>query len=198
MYPDVFSFGAIKNVHVLPLVFDKQIYGFMTIGYGEENVYSLHAKQFANRVAIGVEMLRVRQSAALLRDSGAAAEPPADLLSANLDLKRSAAAILVIHNGSMTKVPLDNVLYFEALEKKVFAALKSGKYEIKQRICELEDMLEGRNFVRISRSILVNMKRVVGYRLGNDRTLLAVLADKQELRVSRMHSEDFKKQIEQQ
>lgn len=195
IYPDVFSFGAIKNVHVMPLVFDKQVYGFMTIGYGEENVYSLHAKQFANRVAIGVEILRVRQNAAALRASRAA-EQPADLLSANLDLKRSAAAILVVHNGSMTKVPLENVLYFEAYEKKVFAALKSGKYEIKQRICELEDMLEGRNFIRISRSILVNMKRVVGYRTGNDRTLTAVLADKQELRVSRMHSEDFKKQLE--
>ena len=197
IYPDVFSFGAIKNVHVLPLVFDKEIFGFMTIGYSEENVYSLHAKQFANRIAIGAEILRVRQQAETEQlQVFPAAEPSADLLSANLDLKKSAAAVLVMHNGSMTKVPLENVLYFEAFEKRVFAALKSGKYEIKQRICELEDMLNGRQFIRISRSVLVNMNKVVGYKTSFDRTLLAVLSDKEELRVSRKHCEDFKKNLE--
>ena len=123
-------------------------------------------------------------------------EQPADLLTANLDLKKTAAAVLVMHNGSMTKVPLENVLYFEAFEKRVFAALKSGKYEIKQRICELEDMLNGRKFIRISRSVLVNMNKVVGYKTGFDRTLLAVLSDKEELRVSRTHSDNFKKNLE--
>ena len=194
IYPEVFAFGAIKNVHVMPLVFDKQIYGFMTIGYAEEHVYSLHAKQFANRLAIGIEILRVRENTAeRLQPEG---DVPADLIGSNIDLKKS-AAILVLHNGSMTKVPLEHVLYFEAYEKKVFAALKSGKYEIRQRLCELEDMLEGRNFSRISRSVLVNMERVVGYKTGFDRTLLAVLSDKEELRVSRNHTEDFKKQMEQ-
>ena len=199
IYPDVFSFGAIKNVHVLPLVFDKEVYGFMTIGYAEENVYTLHAKQFANRIAIGMEILRVREDAEAERLLAAVpiqTEQPADLLTANLDLKKTAAAVLVMHNGSMTKVPLENVLYFEAFEKRVFAALKSGKYEIKQRICELEDMLNGRKFIRISRSVLVNMNKVVGYKTGFDRTLLAVLSDKEELRVSRTHSDNFKKNLE--
>ena len=194
IYPEVFTFGAIKNVHVLPLVFDKRIYGFMTIGYAEEHVYTLHAKQFANRLAIGTEILRVRQNIA--EQHQPEAEMPADLIGSNIDLKKS-AAILVLHNGSMTKVALDHVLYFEAYEKKVFAALKSGKYEIRQRLCELEDMLEGRRFMRVSRSVLVNMERVVGYKTGFDRTLLAVLSDKEELRVSRNHTENFKKQMEQ-
>ncbi len=193
IYPSVFAFNAIKNVHVMPLVFDKQVYGFMTIGYAEENVYKLHAKQFANRLAIGVEILRVRMHSA--------GKPPlidqtADVLTSNLDLKRSAASVLVIYNGSMTRVPLDNVLYFEACEKRVFAALKSGKYEIKQRLRELEDMLEGRRFIRISRAVLVNMGKVVGFRTCQDRTLIAVMSNKEELRVSRLHTDNFRREMD--
>ena len=63
IYPDIFSFGAIQNVHVLPLVFDAQIYGFMTIGYAEEKVFTNLAKQFAKYLAIGLEILSVRQAA---------------------------------------------------------------------------------------------------------------------------------------
>ena len=195
IYPEVFSFGTIKNIHVVPLVFDKMIYGFMTIGYGEQNVYTNHAKVFANRIAISIEMLRVR-----LRDDPdecvKLGEPKPECVSRAVEAKKTSATILVIRNGSMTKVPLENVLYFEAYEKRVFAALKTGKYEIKQRLFELEELLEDKNFFRISRFVLVNMDKAVGYKIGFDRGLLAVMANKEELRVSRMHCEEFKKRLE--
>lgn len=195
IYPDMFSFGAIQNVHVLPLVFDKRVYGFMTIGYADPNVYTLHAKQFANRIAIGAEILRVRQNSTesdKLRHS----EVQIDLLPQGADAKKMAAAIMVINKGSMTKVPLENILYFESGEKKVYAAMKSGKYEIKQRLFELEEMLAEKNFLRISRSVIINMNKTVGYKNGFNRTLLAVLSNKEELHVSRTYGDSFKKKLE--
>lgn len=195
IFPDMYSFGAVQNIHIMPLVFDKQIYGFMTIGYAEPNLYTLHAKQFANRIAIGAEILRVRQQnqeAEKLRNSEAYSES----VQPSADMKKTAATIMVMHNGSMTKVPLENVLYFESYEKKVFAAMKNGKYEIKQRLFELEELLTKKNFFRISRSVLVNMDKTVGYKVGFDRTLLAVMTDKEELRVSRTNKEEFKHRLE--
>ena len=194
IYPDMFSFGPIQNVHVLPLIFDKHICGFMTIGYAEPNVYTLHAKQFANRIAIGTEMLRIRQ-----QHTECAQSRPDDIKTDvsrhDTDTKKSAAAVMVVNKGSITKVSLENILYFESGEKKVFAALKSGKYEIKQRLFELEEMLSEKDFFRISRSTLINMKRTVGYKNGFNRTLLAVLSTKEELHVSRMYGESFKKRL---
>lgn len=194
IYPDMFSFGPIQNIHVLPLIFDKHICGFMTIGYAEPNVYTLHAKQFANRLAIGVEMLRIRQQYTEYAQSQKNDAKP-DVSRHDTDTKKSAAAVMVINKGSITKVPLENILYFESGEKKVFAALKSGKYEIKQRLFELEEMLSEKDFFRISRSTLINMKRTVGYKNGFNRTLLAVLSTKEELHVSRMYGESFKKKL---
>jgi DNA-binding LytR/AlgR family response regulator len=101
-----------------------------------------------------------------------------------------------MHNSSMTRVPVENVLYFESCEKKVFAAMKNGKYEIKQRLFELEELLISKNFFRISRSVLVNMNKTVGYKVDFDRSLLAVMSDKEELRVSRTNKEAFKQRLE--
>lgn len=191
IYPDMFSFGPIQNVHVLPLIFDKRVYGFMTVGYAEPSVYTLHAKQFANRIAIGAEILRVRSG------SGCPEEMRhTELITPGIDNRRSSATIMVLHNGSMTKVPLENIMYFESCDKKVFAAMKNGKYEIKQRLFELEDILAERDFFRISRSVIVNMKKTVGYKTGFNRTLIAVLSNKEELHVSRTNGESFKKKLE--
>lgn len=192
IYPDMFSFGPIQNVHVLPLIFDKRVYGFMTTGYAEPSTYDLHTKIFANRIAIGAEILNVRSC------SGKPEQPnvQAELIHPGIDNKKASATIMVINNGSMTKVPLENVLYFESCEKKVFAAMKNGKFEIKQRLFELEDILTDRDFFRISRSIIVNMKKTVGYKTGFNRALVAVLSNREELSVSRTNSESFKKKME--
>lgn len=195
LYPDMFTFGAVQNIHILPLVFDKQVYGFMTIGYAEPGVYTLHAKQFANRIAIGAELLRVRQQLHT-SDSTAPALPGTEAVPAERIDNKPAAKILVMHNSSMTRVPVENVLYFESCEKKVFAAMKNGKYEIKQRLFELEELLISKNFFRISRSVLVNMDKTVGYKVDFDRSLLAVMSDKEELRVSRTNKEAFKQRLE--
>ncbi len=192
IYPDIFSFGTIKNIHVLPLVFDKRIYGFMTIGYAEENVYKLHAKIFAHRIAISLGILKLRQKALAAAQPSDEASSEAAAVSHNT---KSNTTIFVVHNNSNMKVSLENVRYFEAYEKKVFAVLKNGKYEIRQRLCELEKNFAVLKFMRISKSVLVNMDKVVGYKNSHDRTLFAVLSDKTELSVSRMYANDFKKHV---
>ena len=194
IYPDIFTFGAVQNVHILPLVFDNNIYGFMAIGYDEPCTYTLHAKQFANRIAIGAEILRIRQQLKK-PETMVSAAVPTNFVTHDIDTKKLSATIMVVNNGSITKVPLENILYFESGEKKVFAALKSGKYEIKQRLFELEEMLTEKNFFRISRSVIINMNKTVGYKNGFNRSLLAVLSNKEELLVSRTHGTSFKKKL---
>ncbi len=195
LYPDLFSFGAIKNVHILPLVFDRRIYGFMTIGYAEENVFTYIAKQFANRLAIGMEILAVRQNTVTSEPQMEQDETEDEIFSVKQDAKKAVASIFVIKEGSMHKVLVDNILYFESFDKRVYAALKSGKYEVKQRLFEIEELLAEKNFYRISKSILANMDKVVGYKTATDRTLCAMLVNKDELRVSRNYMEDFKKKL---
>ena len=69
-------------------------------------------------------------------------EAEEDMIPVKQDTKKAVASIFVIKEGSMHKVLVDNILYFESYDKRVYAALKSGKYEVKQRLFEIEELLE--------------------------------------------------------
>lgn len=61
----------------------------------------------------------------------------------------------------MFQIRLDAILYFEAVGEKVFAYTKGNVYEIKQRLYQVEEKTDIFSFIRISKSVLVNLKRVV-------------------------------------
>ena len=91
----------------------------------------------------------------------------------------------------MHKVPIENILYFESNNKHVYAITKSGRMEVKQRLVEIEPDVAERNFLRISKSILANMSKIIGYVQEGDRTLSATLINKEVIRVSRKYAADF-------
>ena len=73
--------------------------------------------------------------------------------------------------------------------------LKSGRYEIKKSLSVLEDMLMSRNFMRVSKSVLINMDKVVKYVSDSDRTLIVTLAGQKAVRVSRSKVHEFKEAV---
>lgn len=54
---------------------------------------------------------------------------------------------------------LNNVLFFETYDNKVFAHTKQDVYEVKYKLYELEELLPN-NFVRISKSGILNTKQI--------------------------------------
>ncbi len=194
IHPPVFAYGAIKNIHVLPLCFDKKIYGYMTMGYAEENVFTSLAKQFAKHLAIGLEILSIRGNLDVMSESASVSED--EMRDSISHFDKNAAVIFIMHEGLMHKVQLGQVMYFESANKKVFATLKNGKFEIKQRLFEVENMVIGRKFLRISKSVIVNLERIVGYKADGDRTLTVMLENKETLRVSRNFCDEFRMSLE--
>ena len=63
--------------------------------------------------------------------------------------------------------------------------------EVKQRLVEIEPEVSERNFFRISKSILANMSKIIGYEQELDRTLSATLINKEVIRVSRKYATAF-------
>lgn len=61
----------------------------------------------------------------------------------------------------MFQIRLDAIFYFEAVGEKVFAYTKGNVYEIKQRLYQVEEKTDTFSFVRISKSVLVNLKKIV-------------------------------------
>ena len=69
--------------------------------------------------------------------------------------------------------------------QKVMAETSYGTYLIKARLYELEDRLDKNNFVRISNSEIINLKRVVNFDLSFSGTICVNLDNKETTYVSR-------------
>ncbi|MCR5213324.1 MAG: LytTR family transcriptional regulator DNA-binding domain-containing protein [Eubacterium sp.] len=95
-------------------------------------------------------------------------------------------------NGDKAPVFISKVLYFEAVERYVFAYTSSDVFRVKKTLYDLEDELKDRHFVRISKSLIVNVKAVEHISPENSRRLKLKLRNGEWVIVSRNYVADFK------
>lgn len=55
---------------------------------------------------------------------------------------------------------LSDVLYFEAVDERVFACTKKQTYELKCRLYEVENAYADRHFIRCSKSFVLNLMQL--------------------------------------
>ncbi len=191
IYPIGHPIRPILHTHVLPLIFNQHLYGYLTIGYEAPCVPDQSALQFAARlsVALMIQALRAEEPTQLIAPRPVATPSTEDALPERIPGNTSFVAS---KNGIISRLSPENILFFEATNKKVFATTKNGEYEIKQRLYEIEALLKERNFLRISKSTIVNLDKIVSYRPDSDRTLVVFLSNKQTVRVSRSFVDDFR------
>lgn len=58
------------------------------------------------------------------------------------------------------RISTDEILYFEAVGEKVFAYTEQEIYEIKKRLYQIEETAGRFDFIRASKSLLVNANRI--------------------------------------
>jgi two-component system LytT family response regulator len=110
--------------------------------------------------------------------------PPADLVAVRPPGQRPER--IVVKDGTRIHViPLDKLDYVEAQDD--YVALHSGgkQYLKQQPIASLEATLDPARFVRIHRSVIVNLERVACIEPYGKESRLAILADGARLPVSR-------------
>lgn len=52
------------------------------------------------------------------------------------------------------------IFYFESVDQRVFAYCKDDVYEIKSRLYELETQLFSKNFLRVTKSLILNLDQI--------------------------------------
>lgn len=203
IYPKDYTFDDVHNTHVIPLMFRSKFHGFFTVGYDEALVYGQQIKQFAKIVSNALEILELRSSInASVSAASASGVPVAereDLFDddiASNSQNPNPEILMVTKNDITYKIKSENVLYFEALDRKVSVVTKNGNYITKMKLFEIEELLQSKRFVRISRSILVNISKVTGFQPDINSTVLAYLVTNQKLHVSRKYVADFKDKLQ--
>ncbi|MBR1772548.1 MAG: LytTR family transcriptional regulator [Eubacterium sp.] len=95
-------------------------------------------------------------------------------------------------NGDKEPVRVSKVLYFEAVDRNVFAYTTDNFYRVKRTLYDLEDYLTKKHFVRISKSAIVNLKAVKSVAPEDGRRLKLLLRNGEWIVVSRNYVSDFK------
>lgn len=63
-------------------------------------------------------------------------------------------------NGKIHLIEPSEVFYFEYVDQKVFAYCKAKVYEIKNKLYEIEEMLPNKDFIRISKTSILNLNKI--------------------------------------
>ena len=97
--------------------------------------------------------------------------------------------------GDTEMLYISQILYFEAVDRDVFAYRASDVYRIRKTLYELEDDLKEKLFVRISKSTIVNIKAVKSIAPEDFRRVKLLLRNGEYLIVSRSYANGFKQAI---
>lgn len=81
-----------------------------------------------------------------------------------------------------------DVLYFEAVDNRTFLYTEENVLEIKHRLYELEESLSNRDFIRISKSQIVNINKIKSLKPELNRSLTATMINGEILSISRRYS----------
>lgn len=84
------------------------------------------------------------------------------------------------------------VLYFESVDNRVFLYTEALVMEVRQRLYELEDMLSKQDFIRISKSQIVNINKIKTLKPELNRTILATMCNGEQLYISRKYVKEFR------
>ncbi len=134
--------------------------------------------------------------------------PPSSSQANRLAEKIRAAAGKILgyrDKSSISKlaIPLDEVMYIEAGEKKAWICTGGGKrYESPLKFYELEELLDDLDFIRVSRQVLVNFGMVDEIRPEPNGRMTLVLKDgknggdkREYVCVNRSYSTDVKDKL---
>ncbi|MFH5834451.1 MAG: LytTR family transcriptional regulator [Clostridia bacterium] len=90
---------------------------------------------------------------------------------------------------------LASVLYFEAVDEKVFAYTKTKTYELKSRLYELEDAYKDKMFIRCSKSFLLNLMKLESIAPALNGRFYAHMKNGEKIIISRQYVPLIKRQV---
>ena len=92
-------------------------------------------------------------------------------------------------------VELSEILYIESVDKRTFIYTEKKVFSTDKRLYELEELLEDRGFFRCSKSVIMNLSKVVKLKPEITRNILATLANGEVIVVSRRYAMELKRLI---
>lgn len=95
----------------------------------------------------------------------------------------------------MYEIAVSDIFYIESVDNKTFIYCKNREYETKQKLYELEEILREKHFLRVSKSVLLNLMKVSSIKPALNSRFTAVLFSGEQVVISRKYVPELKKAL---
>ena len=122
-------------------------------------------------------------------------EPDDEIMSLIYSIAAGRSKLTAYSEDGIVKLSPKEIFYFEAVDNKVFAYCEKQVYEIRRKLYELEETFENSDFLRISKSTIVNVSKIVKLVPYFNSRLEAVLENGERTIISRQYVPDLKRKL---
>lgn len=92
-------------------------------------------------------------------------------------------------------VYINDIFYLESVDKKVFVYCEKDVLRSNYKLYELEEMLSDIGFVRVSKSVILNIEKLTGIKTLVNSKLEARLSNGESICVTRKYLKDIKNEL---
>lgn len=98
-------------------------------------------------------------------------------------------------NDETYLLDVEKILYIEAVERKTFVYTSDETYESDLKLYEIEQELLDRDFFRISKQSIVNIRMIKSLKSDINRKIRITLRNDEQIVVSRMYSDELRRKL---
>lgn len=98
-------------------------------------------------------------------------------------------------DDKIVKLATKDIFYFEAVDNKVFAYTDKGVYEVRIKLYEIEKEYANTDFLRISKSAVVNVAKIAYIRPLINGRFEAKLKNEEKIIINRQYVIELKKKL---
>ena len=98
-------------------------------------------------------------------------------------------------NDETYLLDVEKILYIEAVERKTFVYTSDEIYESNLKLYEIEQELLERDFFRISKQSIVNIRMIKSLKSDINRKIRITLRNDEQIVVSRMYSDELRRKL---
>ena len=120
----------------------------------------------------------------------------------NNDIERMVAMMRMIDmqiavrkDNEIVLLDTDKILYVEAVDRKTFVYTNVDTFESELKLYELEQQLIERDFLRISKQSIVNLRKIKSLKTDVNRKIRITLQNGEQIVVSRMYSDELRRKL---
>jgi len=89
----------------------------------------------------------------------------------------------------------NQILYFETMERNTFVYTKEDTYEVAMKLYEIEQQLMDMGFIRISKTCILNLKKVQSLKAEINRKIKVTLINGEQIIVSRYYADELRRRL---